>query len=300
VKKNVFNLPGFRKNKPVPTDSGDVTLPSLGIQMDKTLTNGKNIVPKQLSVGSGQSIGRQRDHNEDCLFTLSNAIGGETGFDPFGLFIVADGMGGHQSGEVASSTAIRILATIILKQFQASLVDPSTSTADMVQDLMRSAIDEAQKAVKQAAPGSGTTLTAAIVHGQQVTIGHVGDSRAYFINPTGKGAALTRDHSLVKRMEELGQISSEEAATHPQKNVLYRALGQGDVLEADIFTVVLPQDEYLLLCSDGLWNVLPNNDLFRLVLSSTDLPSTCQRLVAAANEAGGPDNISVILVRQSN
>jgi protein phosphatase len=171
---------------------------------------------------------------------------------------------------------------------------------ESIQDLMRSAFNEAQRAVKQAAPGSGTTLTAALVLGQQVTIGHVGDSRAYAIHPYGGGEALTRDHSLVKRMEELGQISSEEAAIHSKRNVLYRALGQGEALEPDIFTASFPQTDFLLLCSDGLWSVLPDNKLFQLVTTAQDLQGACQSLVAAANEAGGPDNISVIVVKHTS
>ena len=247
--------------------------------------------------GCGQSIGKQRDHNEDCVFALSIAIGGEKSSYPLGLYIVADGMGGHQYGEVASSAAARTLAGYLLKHFLPYLVNPSSGMDESIQELMRSAINDAQRAVTQAAPGSGTTLTAALVLGQQMTIGHVGDSRAYAIHPYGGGETLTRDHSLVKRLEELGQISPEEAAVHPQRNVLYRALGQGEVLEPDIFTAPFPQSGYLLLCSDGLWSVLSDSTIFTLVNSAKDLQSACQSLVDAANEAGGPDNISVIVVQ---
>jgi serine/threonine protein phosphatase PrpC len=299
VKKNLFNLSGFGKTKPQSTRSSNETLTQSTINMDKTLVNVQHMEPQQLIYGCGQSVGKQREHNEDCLFALSNVIGGETGSFPFGLFIVADGMGGHQYGEVASFTAVRKVAGCILKRFQDYLADPSKRMDDSMQDLMHSAIDEAQTAVKQVAPGSGTTLTVALVHGQQVTIGHVGDSRAYVILQQGAGEVLTRDHSLVKRMEELGQISSEEAAVHSKRNVLYRALGQGEVLEADIFTVPFPQTDILLLCSDGLWSVLPDADLFQIVVSGKDLQGTCQSLVAAANQAGGPDNISVIVVKKT-
>jgi serine/threonine protein phosphatase PrpC len=299
VKKNIFSLSGFRKTKPPSKHSNTDTMPRSNLQIDETLVTIRPLEPQQLIYGCGQSIGKQRKHNEDSVFALSIAIGGETSMAPLGLFIVADGMGGHHNGEVASSTATRILAGCILKRVQDSLVDPSTSMDDSIQELMRSSIDEAQKAVRQASPGSGTTLTAALVHGQHVTIGHVGDSRAYAIHPHGGGEALTRDHSLVKRMEELGQISSEEAAVHSQRNVLYRALGQEEVLQADIFTAPFPQNDRLLLCSDGLWSVLPESNLFHLVAAAKDLPSACQSLVAAANEAGGPDNISVILVKHT-
>jgi protein phosphatase len=102
---------------------------------------------------------------------------------------------------------------------------------------------------------------------------------------------------LVKRLEELGQISSDEAAAHPQRNVLYRALGQGEVLEPDIFTTPFPQPGYLLLCSDGLWNVLPDDNLCNLVTAAPNLHGACQNLITAANDAGGPDNISAVLVQ---
>jgi serine/threonine protein phosphatase PrpC len=297
VKKNLFNWLRGKTIKPLSAQTNLSAIPVSDHQADGVLSKGLYLEPQQLLFGCGQSIGKQREHNEDCLFALSLAIGGETSSYPLGLFIIADGMGGHQYGEVASSTAVRTLAGYLLKHFQPYLVNPSESMSESIQDLMRSAINEAQRAVTQAAPGSGTTLTAALVLGQQMTIGHVGDSRAYAIQPYGGGEALTRDHSLVKRLEELGQISSEEAAVHPQRNVLYRALGQGEVLEPDIFTASFPQSGYLLLCSDGLWSVLSASNLFNLVVTAKDLQSACQKLVTAANEAGGPDNISVIVVR---
>jgi serine/threonine protein phosphatase PrpC len=295
VKKTIFNLFGLKKTQPLSTHANPNTVPLSDNQITETLVNVRHIEPQQLMFGSGQSVGKQREHNEDCVFAFSIAIGGETTSFPIGLFIVADGMGGHQYGEVASSTAARTLAGYILKRFQPMIVNPSISLDESIQDMMRSAINDAQRAVTQTAPGSGTTLTAALVLGQQVTIGHVGDSRAYAIHPYGAGEPLTRDHSLVKRLEELGQITSEEAAIHPQRNVLYRALGQGEVLEPDIFTAPFPQPGFLLICSDGLWSVLSDGNIFKLVTDAKDLQSACQSLVTAANEAGGPDNISVIV-----
>jgi serine/threonine protein phosphatase PrpC len=253
--------------------------------------------PQQLISGCGQSIGKQREHNEDCLFAFSATTGGEANSAPLGLFIIADGMGGHQYGEVASSTAVRTMANYLLKRFHAYLINPSEGMEEPLQEMMLTAITDAQRAVTQTAPGSGTTLTAALVLGQQMTIAHVGDSRAYALHTDGCVEVLTRDHSLVKRLEELGQISSEEAAAHPQRNVLYRALGQGEVLEPDIFTTPFPQPGYLFLCSDGLWSVLPDDNFCNLVTTAPNLHSACQNLIAAANNAGGPDNISVILVQ---
>jgi serine/threonine protein phosphatase PrpC len=300
VKKDIFSWLHVKKPQPssAQASTNDInTVPLAESQVEALPTSVPHIEPQQLICGCGQSIGKQRDHNEDCTFTISIAIGDEKSRYPLGLYVVADGMGGHQYGEVASSTAARTLAGYILKRFHPYLVNPATGLDDSIQDLMRSAINEAQRAVIQAAPGSGTTLTAALVLGQQMTIGHVGDSRAYAVHPYGGGEALTRDHSLVKRLEELGQISPEEAAVHPQRNVLYRALGQGEVLEPDIFTCPFPQAGYLVLCSDGLWSVLSDTNIFNLVTTAKDLQGACQSLVDAANEAGGPDNISVIVVQ---
>jgi PPM family protein phosphatase len=294
--KSLFKRLRGKNTKPL-TQGDAGTVPLSGDQFKLVSTPPPVIEPQQLISGCGQSIGKQRDHNEDCLFTFSVTTGGETQSAPLGLYIVADGMGGHQYGEIASSTAVRTMANYLLKRFHAYLMNPAEGMDDPLQEIMRSAISEAQHAVTLAAPGSGTTLTAAIVLGQQMTIGHVGDSRACAIHLDGRVDILTRDHSLVKRLEELGQISSDEAATHPQRNVLYRALGQGEVLEPDIFTTPFPQLGYLLLCSDGLWSVLPEDHLFDLVNSAPSLHVACQHLIAAANDAGGPDNITAVLVQ---
>ncbi len=286
-----------KKTKPLSAQVNVSTIPLSGEQFGMGSKHSSRVEPQQLLSGCGQSIGKQREHNEDCLFAFSVTTGGEANSAPLGLYIVADGMGGHQYGEVASSTAVRTMANYLLKRFHAYLVHPSEGMEEPLQEMMRAAIIEAQRAVTQAAPGSGTTLTAALVLGQQMTIGHVGDSRAYTLRADGRVEVLTRDHSLVKRLEELGQISTEEAAAHPQRNVLYRALGQGEMLEPDVFTTPFPQPGYLLLCSDGLWSVLPDDNLCNLVTAAPNLHSACQNLIAAANDAGGPDNISAVLVQ---
>ncbi len=296
MKKKFLKWLRGHNTKPLTAQAEVSTVPLSEKQVDEVIAESQRTEPPQILYACGQSVGKQRDHNEDSLFALSLTLGGEASSYPLGLFIIADGMGGHQYGEVASSTATRTMSTYLIRAFQSFIANPSGGMDQSIQDLMRSAIGEAQRAVTQAAPGSGTTLTAALILGQQMTIGHVGDSRAYAIHHGG-GEALTRDHSLVKRLEELGQISSEEAAIHPQRNVLYRALGQGEVLEPDIFTAPFPQPGYLLLCSDGLWSVVPENNLFNTVLTAKDLHTACQKLVVAANEAGGPDNISAILVQ---
>ncbi len=295
--KPFFDRLRGKKTKPLNAQDNVSTIPLSGGKFGLDSTQSLRIEPQQLISGCGQSIGKQRDHNEDCLFTFSVTSGGETSSSPLGLYIVADGMGGHQYGEVASAAAVRAMADYLLKRFHAYLINPSEEMEEPLQEMMRAAITEAQRAVTKAAPGSGTTLTAALVLGHQMTIGHVGDSRAYSLRNDGCVEVLTRDHSLVKRLEELGQISSEEAATHPNRNVLYRALGQGEVLEPDIFTTPFPQPGYLLLCSDGLWSVLPDDNICNLVSAAPTLNNACQSLINAANDAGGPDNISAVLVQ---
>lgn len=254
--------------------------------------------PPQLLVASGQSIGRQRELNEDSLLTISTTVAGNNSNPPFGLFIIADGMGGHQYGEVASNVAIRTISSYVMKKFHNTLFNlPTLPLDESLQEIAQDAVMEAQRAVLREAPGSGTTVTAALVLGQQLTITHVGDSRAYLLYNEQRMEAITRDHSLVQRLEELGQITPDEAAVHPQRNVLYRALGQGESLEPDVITTPFPVGGYLLLCSDGLWGVVPEDEIRKIVYEAPTIQHACQNLIAAANAAGGPDNISAVLVQ---
>ena len=269
-------------------------------QQIQSILHGKNIQfdLQQLVAASGQSVGKQRELNEDSLLALTTTLAGNSGSLPFGLYIVADGMGGHQYGEVASNAAIRTVGGHVMRKFEPYLFGIKPSSPDeSLQEIMQTAVKEAQKIIQSEAPSSGTTLTAALVLGQQVTIAHVGDSRAYHIHPDGRSEVITRDHSLVKRLEELGHISEEEAENYPHRNVLYRALGQGEILEPDVFTVAFPQTGYLMLCSDGLWGVVADQDMQRMINEAPNLQRACQNLVEAANTAGGPDNISVIIAQ---
>ena len=284
--------------KPKLIDSA--TTAPLSDQQISAIISGQNLryEMKQLIASVGQSVGKQREHNEDSLLALTNTISGSAESIPFGLYIVADGMGGHQFGEVASNAAIRIMAGDILKKFHSYLYAlPTQTLQESLQEVMESAIKDAHRYVQREAPGSGTTVTAALVLGQQVTIAHVGDSRAYAVHTDGRMDTITRDHSLVKRLEELGHLNKDEAANFPHRNVLIRALGQGEVLEADIFTVPFPFPGYLMLCSDGLWGVINEHDVYRAVTEAPNLHRACQNLVEAANAAGGPDNISVIIAQ---
>ena len=283
----------FGKKKPASTPDGVKTAP-----LDPTTVAQTMITPLQgrILVGMAQSTGIERTHNEDSLFVLQgNAAGLET-MPEFGLYIVADGMGGHRSGEVASAVSVRAVARRLCEDsiLQLLAIDPSSEVVPL-QDLMRTALEEANQAVVDRVPGGGTTLTAVLHLGHQVTVGHVGDSRAYVLKD-GEVRPITRDHSLVKRLEELGQLRPEEAEVHPQRNVLYRAIGQGANLEVDVFTLPIPRDADMLLCSDGLWGVVPDQELNRIVLAAETPQEACERLIDAANAAGGPDNITAILI----
>jgi serine/threonine protein phosphatase PrpC len=251
---------------------------------------------RHLTYGAAQSKGMERDHNEDALFILTGHVDGQESMPDFGLFMVADGMGGHRSGEVASAISVRTVAKHLTADTILSLFDPDGHGEDRsLHEMIRAALEDANQSVVTQVPGGGTTLTALILLGEQLTIGHVGDSRAYVID--GKGSqVITRDHSLVERLRELGQLTPDEAATHPQRNVLYRAIGQGANLEVDVVTHPVPHGGYVLLCSDGLWGVITDEAIQHIIHSAPSPQLACEELVRAANAAGGPDNITALLI----
>lgn len=254
--------------------------------------------PAQLLIGSGQSAGMQRDHNEDTLFTLSSVVADGTRDLALGICIVADGMGGHRNGAIASGVAARVVANHLVKKVYSHLLDIQQEPfTDSLQEIMENAITETHKAVLRYAPGGGTTFTCALIIGEQVTIGHIGDSRAYFLQADGRFQKITKDHSLVQRMVELEEITEKEAATHPQRNVLLKAIGQTESVFPDIQTYPLPKNGHLLLCSDGLWGVVPEPEMLEIIKNEGDPVNVCKKLIDSANSHGGPDNISVILVK---
>jgi serine/threonine protein phosphatase PrpC len=253
--------------------------------------------PPQLLYGAGQSVGIERYENEDALFATSLLLASGLRQERMGFFLVADGMGGHQHGKEASHAAARVMTGTVLGKITPGILqsDPAQA-AGSLQETLLEGIQEAQKAVLEAAPGGGTTLTAALVLGDNVTIGHVGDSRAYFYSREGEITRLTDDHTLVQRLQDLGQLTESESREHPYRNVLYQALGQDEPLQPDIKTLHFKQPGALLLCSDGLWGVVSEKKLFGLIDWTRHPAEVCQEMVQMANEAGGPDNISVILV----
>jgi serine/threonine protein phosphatase PrpC len=247
--------------------------------------------------GSALSTGIVRAHNEDSLLVMMGNFISQDSPPGFGVFLVADGMGGHRSGEVASSISVRTVARRLTERTLMQFLSPDPRERKFeLQELLREALEEANRAVVENVPGGGTTLTAAVIHDGDMFFAHVGDSRAYVISD-GTSEVLTRDHSLVERLVELEQLTEEEAASHPQRNVLYRAIGQGPNLEIDTFTHPVPRGGHLLLCSDGLWGEVSDREIRRIVCGATHPQDACDELVRAANAAGGPDNISAVVVR---
>jgi len=270
---------------------------SAGIDI-KNSEGGLGVEPPQLTAACAQSVGKQRDHNEDALFCLTTMLASNGGSIPFGLYIVADGMGGHQHGEVASEIAARTMAHHVITKIFTNLIQiDHHPPEDPLQEILQKGVQKAHDNILSTVTGGGTTLTAVVILGNQMTIAHVGDSRVYECNFNGHMKPLTRDHSLVKRLEELGQLTAEEAAVDPRRNVLYHALGQGSPLEPEIISAPIPQHGYLLVCSDGLWGVISEDLIGEIITSTATLPQACQKMVDAANTAGGPDNITALLVR---
>lgn len=254
--------------------------------------------PSRFDVGWVTDVGKVRDHNEDTALVITAAHDGEEGPPSFGLFILADGMGGHQAGEIASSLAARVAAHHITRQtYLPSLINHERDAGQpALTEVLVNAVHAANAAVSKEAPGSGTTLSCALILGTQAYIAHVGDSRAYVLKE-GELEQITHDHSLVDRLVHAGQLTPAEAAVHPQKNVLYRAVGQSSVLQVDTHVRKIRAGEYLLLCSDGLWGLVSDDQMVDLIESATSLQGACEDLVAAANGAGGSDNITAILWR---
>ena len=251
----------------------------------------------RLKVGWATDAGEVRRHNEDTALTMTATYDGDNALPPFGLFVLADGMGGHQAGEVASSLAARIVAHHILRQLYLPILiaKEHDTYQPALNELLVEAVQAANSAVADRVPGGGTTLTCALVLGLRAHFAHVGDSRAYIV--TGDGLEqITHDHSLVDRLVELGQLTRDEAAIHPQKNVLYRAVGQSGLLEVDTPVRMIPHGARLLLCSDGLWSIVSEAEMLRIVTTAASLQEACDNLITAANQAGGPDNITAIMV----
>ena len=269
------------------------------VPTDGRLSNTDSLEQGGYRVASCQSSGVERYHNEDTVFTLSTMINDIALPAAIGIFMIADGMGGHQSGEVASRLAVETVSRILIDELlKAVILDHRPLSENDCSELLKAAFSEAQDRILQQVPGGGTTLTLAVGIGNKFFSAHVGDSRLYKIDLEGKIHLQTKDHSLVKRLVDLGEISQQEASNHPQRNVLYKAIGQSDPFQPDIDQYHLQAGERLLICSDGLWGVLSDGVMEEIIKEIPDLDCLAVDLVNKANAGGGPDNISVILVER--
>ncbi|OGO16002.1 MAG: hypothetical protein A2Z14_18365 [Chloroflexi bacterium RBG_16_48_8] len=246
--------------------------------------------------GGAQVTGRQRKENEDSLLVLTTSEIGEDSMPEFGLFCVADGAGGHGHGELASALALRTVARYLIKEQFLQQLDPlGRSSTLSVKEIMHRAFELADSTVNTGAKGGLTTLTTVLLHGNHLTIGHVGDTRAYLIHG-GRIQLATRDHSVPWRLVEIGQLTPEEARKHPQRNLLWNAVGKGENLFVDVFTYPVPSGGYLLLCSDGLWSEILDSDLPQFTEKFIDPYVTCEAMVQQADFSSGSDNITAVLV----
>ncbi len=277
--------------------------------------------PTAIQVAYASDIGRHREINEDSVLLLDLRQCFESFNTYIGLYVVSDGMGGEAAGEVASRITVRAIAEWVterlvsasLRSTQGSQLVQATQTGSLsltsdggsnvgAPQLITSAILHANSEVLDYAHyhpstrGLGATVTAALLAGNVLTIGQVGDSRCYIVS-NDKLEQLTEDHSLVERMVRRGELTKEEARVHPHRNIIYRSIGSRDDLEVDIVSRMVRRGDVILLCSDGLNGMLPDSEIADIIKRNPDPWQTTKELVVAANANGGDDNISVIVIR---
>ncbi len=233
-----------------------------------------------------KDIGKCREINQDYIFVSEEPIGNLPN-----LFLVADGMGGHKAGDLASEYTVAKVQEAVSKSMQT-----------IPYQILKGAFQYAnQKLLEKAGEsdsytGMGTTLVAATVKNDAVYVVNVGDSRLYKIGD--KIEQITEDHSLVEEMVRMGEISEEQARNHPDKNIITKAMGVSDTVEPDYFDTDLQKGECLLMCSDGLTNMVSDRQIKEIVELRTDLESCAKELIRAANQNGGRDNIAVVLIER--
>jgi PPM family protein phosphatase len=244
----------------------------------------------RLIVGALTDVGSVRTRNEDSILVepTDSSEAKSRGW----LCIVADGLGGHRSGDVASQLAI----STTRDNFYAKRARSGSTIAER----LRAAIEQSNEAIVAAGMGAeeqaqmASTITAAVIDGTKLVLGQVGDSRGYLIR-NSRVRQVTRDHSLVEELIRSGSLTPEEALHHPNRNVITRALGTRDTVEVDVFEEDLHDADVVLLCSDGLYRVVGDGEIARALIAEPQ--AAAESLVALANQRGGPDNISVIIVR---
>lgn len=250
-----------------------------------------------LSFGLSSDVGRMRSNNQDTAFAFFSSSHSADNRPDFGLFIVADGMGGHADGEKASAIAARTAANHILQALYLPMLSGTNdSDSEPINEAMISAAHKANEQVLRHVKDGGTTLTCVLIIAELAHIVHVGDSRVYLV-ADGEIEQLTRDHSLVQRLVELDQVAPDEAAGHSHAGILYRAIGQSESLEVDTLTRRLQNNARLLLCSDGLWGEVTAQEIRTLVSDTQNMQDACDKLIALANSHGGKDNITAIVIK---
>ena len=259
-------------------------------------TNDTVVRSSHRKVGFATNVGRVRPVDEDSLLAMELQTAFLSQPRTRLLLMVADGMGGHRRGDVASKIAVQRVARILLPMLASEEEIPRATYHSALQE----AVVEANQAVfekAQSSPeyeGMGTTATLAIVDGQSLHVANVGDSRAYIVNKR-EICQVTRDHSLVQEMVDRGQITPEEARHHPKKNVITMVLGVYAQVAPDIGCLTVEPGDKVLLCCDGLVNHVEDPEIHRVVVETSDPQKACEILVALANKDGGKDNISVVL-----
>lgn len=238
--------------------------------------------------GAWSDIGKTRDKNQDAYYISKD--------DELELYIVADGMGGHKCGEVASRMALDIVKDNFLNSKK------SLDNKDDVLSLIKESIQKANIKIylesleMKECYGMGTTITLSYIFKDSILIGHIGDSRAYLIED-GEIEQITEDHSYINQLLKNGTISLEESKVHPKKNIITRAVGTSSIVEVDIFQRKYKEGDILLLCSDGLYNMLTEEEIYRVFNKGLGMQESCEMLTEMANEKGGLDNITIVAIK---
>lgn len=252
-----------------------------------------------LSCGYYTNVGQRRKQNQDSVLTIQAAKINISDSFPVGLYVVADGMGGQASGEVASGLVVSTLAHHAQVDLFKRFADEDLND-NQITDWLRSAIEAANVSVingrAQRENDMGSTLVVAVVMDNTAFIAHVGDSRAYRVDRDGDMERLTLDHSLVEQLVLAGQIPASEARTHKRRNIVYRTMGEKENVEVDVRKVDLQVGDRLVLCSDGLNSMIEDTQIAAIVHETPSPMDAARRLADAANIAGGDDNVTAIVV----
>ena len=256
------------------------------------MTQENNSNSSSRKTGMLTDVGRTRKIDEDSILVADLSFGVNSESSKFFLLAVADGMGGHAKGEEASKIALNAISRSVIPDLLNDT--PFTELLEKgIQNANQDILDYTAKHPESS--GMGTTSVCAIVKGNEVNLANVGDSRAYVISDD-EIRRVTKDHSYVQSLVDAGKITEEESREHPQKNVIERAVGIDTSIEADTMRLTLDSDESLLLCCDGVIAHLPDDDIHKIIRDSPDPQTACQEIVDMANERGGSDNISLIIL----